>query len=478
VRRGRAAALVVSLAGGAALLRSMSGAATSVPTAIARVEPFDLTLVETGTLQALRSVTYSSTIQSNQAKSVALAPEGRVVEKGDLLILFDGTPFEEQIREAEAALALARAEEVRARQDLAQQEVANAGDLASARQKEERSALELKDSEEGEGRLKEEETRAELAEAERVLRRVSAARDDLRPLLSQGFITRQEMERAELEVEKAQESVALARRRHDAFFRFGRPIERSQAASDAVAARESARAAEKVAASRLEQRRAALDGALGRVREARSRLETARAQLARCEVRAEVPGIVVYRTVFFGSEQRKPQVGDQVWANQPLIILPDVSKMTVETRVRETDVHRVVKNQNAVVRVAAYPDLRLAGRVTLVGALAQDDAARRGAKYFGITIEIDGVEPRLRPGMTATVEIAVEKIPQALVVPIQAVFENDGRRVVHVRGLTGFEERDVRIGPVNRDVAVVTDGLRAGERVALVDPRGESESGR
>ena len=38
-------------------------------------------------------------------------------------------------------------------------------------------------------------------------------------------------------------------------------------------------------------------------------------------MRAEVPGIVVYKEVFFGSEQRKPQVGDQVWANQPLLIL-------------------------------------------------------------------------------------------------------------------------------------------------------------
>ena len=67
---------------------------------------------------------------------------------------------------------------------------------------------------------------------------------------------------------------------------------------------------------------------------------------------------VVYKEVFFGSEQRKPQVGDQVWANQPLIILPDISRMVVETKVRETDIHKVERNQKVTVRVEAYPDLR------------------------------------------------------------------------------------------------------------------------
>jgi len=174
--------------------------------------------------------------------------------------------------------------------------------------------------------------------------------------------------------------------------------------------------------------------------------------------------------VFFGAEPRKPQVGDQVWANQPLLILPDVSRMTVEARVRETDVHRVAQSQNVQVKVAAYPDLRLTGRVSLVGTLAQEDPQRRSGKYFGITVEINERDERLRPGMTATVEIQVESRPNVLFVPIQSVFERDGRRVVFVQGLGGFRTREVVVGSVNRDVAVIERGLNAGERVALSDP--------
>ena len=73
-----------------------------------REGPFDLTIAETGTLQALRSVTYASSIQSNQAKIVALVPEGKLVQKGDLLVLFDAAPFEEEIRKNAGACSRRR----------------------------------------------------------------------------------------------------------------------------------------------------------------------------------------------------------------------------------------------------------------------------------------------------------------------------------------------------------------------------------
>ena len=106
-----------------------------------------------GTLQALRSVTYASSIQSNQAKIVAIAPEGKLVQKGDLLLLFDAAPFEEEIRRSEALLGQAQADLEKAQQDLKLQAIANREELALARQKVERSELELKDVQEGKGKL-------------------------------------------------------------------------------------------------------------------------------------------------------------------------------------------------------------------------------------------------------------------------------------------------------------------------------------
>ena len=88
---------------------ALTGSPVPPGTALAEVRqgPFRVSLVETGTLQALRSITYGSTILSNQAKIVGLVPEGKLVQKGDLLILFDAAPFEEEIRRSQAALAQA-----------------------------------------------------------------------------------------------------------------------------------------------------------------------------------------------------------------------------------------------------------------------------------------------------------------------------------------------------------------------------------
>jgi HlyD family secretion protein len=432
--------------------------------------PFRVSIVEGGTLQALRSVTYASSIQSNQAKIVAMAPEGKMVQKGDLLLLFDQAPFEEEIRRSQAQLEQAQADLEKARQDYRLQAIQNQEEQAAARQKVERSDLELKDVAEGKGRVREDEAAAAVANAERELQKAAGAHEDLKPLLAEGFITKQELDRAEQAVARAREELALAKRRHDALVRFGRPLELSQARTEAQLTKESLRQLEAAAAYRMEQKRAAMSGAESRIQEASSKLALARQQLARTEVRADVPGIVVYRDVFFGSEQRKPQVGDQVWANQPLLILPDISKMVVETRVRETDIHKVEKNQSVVIHVPAYPDLRLTGQVSLVGTLAQEEKERRGAKFFQVTVLVNEAEPRLRPGMTARVEVQVEEREKALFVPLESVFEKDGRSICYVLERGRLRSRDVVLGPSNQDFVVVEKGLRRGDRVALRDP--------
>jgi multidrug efflux pump subunit AcrA (membrane-fusion protein) len=106
----------------------LSDPATGVAMGEVREGPFRVTIVEAGTLQALRSVSYASAIQSNQAKIVALVPEGKLVEKGDLLILFDAAPFEEEIRKSQAALEQAEAELSKARQDQGLQQIQNQED--------------------------------------------------------------------------------------------------------------------------------------------------------------------------------------------------------------------------------------------------------------------------------------------------------------------------------------------------------------
>jgi multidrug efflux pump subunit AcrA (membrane-fusion protein) len=239
-----------------------------LPTALVQEGPFKVQVVEAGTLQALRSVTYASSIQSNQAKIIALAPEGKMVKKGDLLILFDAAPFEEEIRKSQAQLAQAQADLDKARQDLKLQAIQNQEEVAAARQKVTRSDLELRDIQQGKGLVKEEEAVAAVASAERDLQKAQTSHDDLKPLLAEGFITKMELEHAQQQVQQAAEQLALAKRRQDALVKFGRPLEVSQAEADASMTKDSLRQLQSAAAFRVEQKRSAIASAESRILEA------------------------------------------------------------------------------------------------------------------------------------------------------------------------------------------------------------------
>ncbi len=108
---------------GLALVAIASGFLLSRPSssslvAAAQKGPFEVKIVEGGTLQALRSVTYSSSIPGSQAKILEIVPEGTQVQVGDVLVKFDREPFAEELERSKAQLAQAEAELVKADQEL------------------------------------------------------------------------------------------------------------------------------------------------------------------------------------------------------------------------------------------------------------------------------------------------------------------------------------------------------------------------
>lgn len=80
------------------------------------------------------------------------------------------------------------------------------------------------------------------------------------------------------------------------------------------------------------------------------------------------------------------------------------------------------------------------------------------------------IDVLLRPGLLSDVEIIVEKIPNAINVPTQAVFEKDGKPVVYVKTERGFEARSIQIFKRSESVMVITSGVKPNEVVALADP--------
>jgi biotin carboxyl carrier protein len=81
------------------------------------------------------------------------------------------------------------------------------------------------------------------------------------------------------------------------------------------------------------------------------------------------------------------------------------------------------------------------------------------------------IDVLLRPGLLTDVEIIVEKIPNAIYLPVQAVFDRDGKMVVFVRGKDSkFEQRIIRPMKRSENLMVIAEGVKPNDIVALADP--------
>ena len=76
----------------------------------------------------------------------------------------------------------------------------------------------------------------------------------------------------------------------------------------------------------------------------------------------------------------------------------------------------------------------------------------------------------MRPGLLADVEIIVERIPNAIHIPVYALFEKDNKPMVYVKRGKRFEERFVKPLKRSESTMVIAEGLEPGEIVALADP--------
>lgn len=95
-----------------------------------------------------------------------------------------------------------------------------------------------------------------------------------------------------------------------------------------------------------------------------------------------------------------------------------------------------------------------------------------GAKVFAVTVKVNEQDVRLKPGLSATVEIVVNEYENALYLPLEAIFvdEHDKTIVYMKKKGGGIEARPVTIIESNDRLAVIEEGLQEGDEVLLGRP--------
>ncbi len=448
-----------------------SSSQRDVPTDRVERENFNVVVETIGSLDAARATVVSSSIGGDKGTIIWLIDEGSRVNAGDSLVRLDPTPFEEKVTRATSSLAEAEAVASSFEQAFGWEKIQSQRQVASAEFDLRVAELDLLKFEKGDGPLELSRLEAAVQEARQNNSQFAGYVHDLQELMNEGIITENEIVQGQRKAEETAKSLLMAEQQFEIYRDFVFPSSLEKAKGRVSRAKLELEQTRKSSGFQVGKSKASMDQAFQLVTDAKASLGRATKELHSTTIVAPIPGMVVYREEFRSGERRKPRIGDSVWQNQPLLYLPDISSMVVNTFIREVDVHKVQVGTKTTTRVDAFPDIALEGTVAAIGVLAESGTSRSdGSKVFQLMIALEKGSDNLRPGMTARSTILAGTIDDALCVPVTAVFIEDSEAYCFVERSGGFVRVPVVLGSQNEVVIEIRDGLSEGERVALVAP--------
>ena len=199
--------------------------------------------------------------------------------------------------------------------------------------------------------------------------------------------------------------------------------------------------------------------------------------LSRMQIRAPISGIVHILGNFraqgsFGSKPPPFKEGDNVWTGAAIAEIPDLSQMQIDLNLDEVDRGRISLGQAVKVRVDAIPEKEFPAKLDWISPIASlvYQGTMASDKTFPARATLTQLDDRLRPGMSATAEVIIEREENVLLIPAQASFTHNGKPVVWVQKGDKFEARTIQVGKRNESHVVVLSGVKAGEIIATEDP--------
>ena len=144
--------------------------------------------------------------------------------------------------------------------------------------------------------------------------------------------------------------------------------------------------------------------------------------------------------------------------------------MKMQVSFSESDVNKLKIGQPATVKISSIEEAELAGRVTHVDLLPSEGSS--GVVEYPATILLTQSEEGLRAGMSATAEVVVEQVENAISVPSEAISSLGPRKTVTVREADGKEtQRTVTTGLVGDETTQILSGVKPGETLVLPEAK-------
>lgn len=411
------------------------GSAEHLPTTIlapVKRANLEVTVTEDGEIESSKNLDIKSRL-TYSAAILWIVEDGKIVEKGDLLVKLDDAKLHDKLEIQEIVCEKAQALKVQAEKAY----------IAAA--------IAVEEYERGVALKEEQIADTQVFVAERNLERAQTLLDEIRKMYRKGFVTPLQRQAQEFAVKQATRELDGAKMAKSVLEKFTKPRQLAQLET----LRDTANAVRKAEVANFNLEASLLARIQRRIKDA--------------VVRAPYSGMVIHANESSGHSGMGTLLiaeGAMVHEQQTMLRLPDLNHMQVRVAVHESKVDRIRPGMTARVHVR---DRELPGKVVAIANQPEPGPwyMPKSSKEYMTTVELEGEVDGLKPGMTAAVEILVADVENALTVPVEAVVEQDHEFYCWVQTPEGPDRRPLLLGDSNDQVLEVKGGLSEGDSVVL-----------
>jgi len=219
----------------------------------------------------------------------------------------------------------------------------------------------------------------------------------------------------------------------------------------------------------LKREAAAADIRILEIRRARSEATMGQAEsnAQKMLIASPLPGVAVIKTTFKnGGNMVEFMEGDEVRPGQAVIEVVNPAVMRVRARVNQADMNDLKQGQRVHVGLDAYPELSFPGTVDQISPIGQQSTLSPKVRNFVVIVLVNGAHPNLMPDLTASLDVELDRVNGALVVPRDSVVVEGEHAYVRVKRGGSFDRQDVTLGAMNTHEVVVNSGLQEGVTIA------------
>ena len=200
-----------------------------------------------------------------------------------------------------------------------------------------------------------------------------------------------------------------------------------------------------------------------------ARIEKFQQAMVAARITAPEDGIVIFGKSWDGKKYSKDDEVSTYEFAPPIATLPDMSKVISEIYVKEIDISKIKVGDSVRVTFDALADVMIKGTINSIARVGEDHKDF-DMKAFKVVIHLDNTNEGLKPAMSSNNDIILAQSENAISVPLNSVFKENGIKYVFLKDKENIRKQEVKTGIENETSVLVEEGLKEGDLIVLEPP--------